>query len=147
MRPMSCTKGNILKKRPTSRSSHVIANLIDCLINQVFGQVVPILVRDLNRMVVTMKVGMPVVGVAAQESVPAAEPSPKRPIIVRAGSDVIREVGQMPLADGVSPVRVLRQHLGDSRGARADAPLVAGKTARPLGYRAYADRMRVATGQ
>jgi len=103
-------------------------------VGQVLRQVVAVLGggRGCDVVVVVDEVGVPLVGLGAQEAVVALEAAPHRPRVERAGHGLLGSDGQVPLAQAERVVAVHVEDLGDEPVRREDAPVVAGEARRPL---------------
>src|SRR5262249_60942879 len=83
--------------------------------------------------IVLHQIGVPVVGLAAQEAVEAIEAFLERPLAAAcSGGDVL--LGDiMVLAQPEGAVAVVLKHLPDGGALRGEPPLRAGEASRPLG--------------
>jgi hypothetical protein len=97
------------------------------MIGQVLAEVAALLggARLVRRAVVEREVGVPLVGLAAQEAVVALEPAAQRPAVQRAGGGVLLRRRQVPLADAERVVALLEQHLRDHAVLERHPPVIA----------------------
>ena len=97
-----------------------VEDLLDRVVGQVLAEVVALLRRPRlrDRRVVLGQVGIPLVGLAAEEAVEALEPAAERPAVERARRGVVLRRRQVPLAEAERVVAVLEQHLGQHRRSR-----------------------------
>src|SRR5215213_7068563 len=97
--------------------------------------------------VVVDKLGIVLVGVAAEEAIVTLETSPERPAVVgTGGADLLRR-GEMPLADCIGAVAVFSQHLGQEAVLERDGPIVSGVAGGDLGDGGHPVRVVVTPGQ
>ena len=126
-----------------------VEDLLDRVVGEVLAEVVALLRRPRlrDRRVVLCQVGIPLVGLAAEEAVEALEAAAERPAVERARRGVVLRRRQVPLAEAERVVAVLEQHLGQHPVLERHAPVVAGEARRQLHDARDAVRVVVATGQ
>ena len=121
----------------------------DRLIGQVFGEVVTLFraVGLLDEPVVLDQIGIPLIGLAAEEAVEPVKTLLQRPLrlTAAAGDVLLRHV--VVLADPERAVAVVLQHLPDRRALRRCTRGSAGKTVGTLRDRREPVHMMVAAGQ
>jgi hypothetical protein len=100
-----------------------VADELDRLVDQVRRQVVALLrgVGLLLEVVVVDQVGIPLVGLAAEETVAPLEPPAQRPARLPGRQVDLVARGQVPLADRVGVPAALVQHLRDGAVLEGDA--------------------------
>jgi len=103
------------EERLVRRDSVRVLDELDRLVGEVDRQVVAVLgQRRLGRRVVVVdQVGIPLVGLAAEEPVVALEAAAERPLPLRRGEVHLVLGAQVPLPDHVGVPATLAQHLGD----------------------------------
>ena len=106
--------GSVIEEEWLLRRVNVgVKDHLDGLVGQVDVEVIaffgPLRLRD--RAVILGQVGVPLVGLAAQEAVEALKAAPHRPAVEGAGGSVVLRRRQVPLADAEGVVPVLQQHL------------------------------------
>ena len=126
-----------------------VADELDRLVNQVRRQVVALLgrIRLLGGVVVIDQVGIPLVGLAAQEAIEPLKAPAKRPACLPGRQINLVARGQVPLADGIGVPAALAQHLGDGPVLKGDAGREPGETGRGLGDAGHVVGGRVAAGE
>ena len=120
----------------------------DRLVDQVLGEVVA-LFRRLGRfdlVVVVDQVGVPLAGVAAEESVEPLEPAAQWPPVVRADRGFLVARGQVPLADHVGVVAVFEEDLREEPVLHRHDAVVAGVSGGEFGDRGHAVGVVIAAG-
>ena len=127
----------------------LVAQHADRLVGEIFGQVVPLVgrARRLDRVIVGLELGRPLVGVAAEEAVVALEAETERPPLERARRTPLGARCQVPLPDRVRRVAVVAQMPGERRGRARDAAVVTLVANRELGQHAHTDSVMVAPGE
>src|SRR5262249_55251758 len=93
-------------------------------VNEVGAEVIDFTRMQMNRPIVLVQLGIPLVGQRTMKAVPPAKSSTQRPVVLRPGCTVMRNVGQMPLADGVTAIGVVAENFWDGRCLRGDLPSV-----------------------
>ena len=125
-----------------------VLNELDGLVGQVDAQVIAFL-RCLLRfdcVVVVDQLRIPLVGIAAQETVVALEAAAKRPAVVRTCCRLMFGRRQVPLADAKGIITLRQQHLADHALVERQDGVVAGVPSRSLGDRAKTHRVVIAPG-
>src|SRR5262249_46198773 len=102
---------------------------------------------QMDRPVVLIQFGIPLVGQRTMKTVPAAKSSPQRPDVLWPASTVMCEIGKRPLDDRVGAIPIGAEHLWDDSRLRGDLPSVSGKAAWPFGDNRHSHGMRVALGK
>ncbi len=125
-----------------------VGDELDRPVDQVLREVVALLGRPgrLDRVVVVDELRVPLARVAAQEAVEALEAAPQRPAVVRAGRRLVDARGEVPLADHVRAVAVLKEHLREHPVLERHDPVVAGVAGGELGDARHAIAVVVAPG-
>ena len=126
-----------------------VADELDRLVDQVGRQVVALLGRVglLGEVVVVDQVGIPLVGLAAQEAVEPLEPPAQRPARLPGRQVDLVARGQVPLADRVGVPAPLVQDLGDGAVLEGDPGREPGEARRCLGDAGHVVGGRVAPGE
>ena len=101
----------------------------------------------LDRVVVVDQFGIPLVGLAAKESVEALEPTRQRPVPFGGGKAGLLQWGHVPLTEAVGVVPALGKHLRDQRAVIRDTAIDAGESLSELLNHSHPHRCRVATGE
>ena len=117
------------------------------LVDHVFGQVVFLAVRRLDRIQVLVQPGLPLRRFAGEEAVEVVEPVAGGPAVERSHRGRLVRGGVVPLAERRGLVAVVVQRLGDGGGGLGDDPGVTVEVGSPLGDRAVADPVVVPAGQ
>src|SRR5216684_1350428 len=65
-----------------------------------------------DRAIVAVELWIPLIREGAVESVPACKSPAQRPIMMRTGGAIVRDVGQMPFSDRVRGIAVSAKHFG-----------------------------------
>ena len=126
-----------------------VLDVLDGPVHQVGGQVVAVVDagRGLDVVAVVDQGGYVLVGLAAEEAVPALEALGQRPAIPSGGHVLLVLGGEVPLAHRVGGVAVGGEH-GRGHGARVgDAGVVAGEAGGQVDDAAHAHPVVVAPGQ
>src|SRR5262249_39235306 len=74
---------------------------------------------QMDRPIVLIQFGIPLVGQRTMKTVPAAKSSPQRPVVLRPGCTVMCDIGKMPLADRVGAITIVAQNFWDDFAACA----------------------------
>ena len=121
----------------------------DRLVGKIGGQVIALFrrLRRLDLMIVVDEVGIILMRVAAQEPVIALEPAAERPAVIGAGGADLLGRRQVPLADAISRVALLQEHVGQKAVLERDRAIAAGIAGRPLGDAGHRVGMMIAAGQ
>ncbi len=121
----------------------------DRAVRQVDVQVVALLRRGgrAHPVVVVDEVGVPLVGVTAEEPVEAFEAAAERPAVERPGRRGLVRRGEVPLADAEGAVPVGQQHLGEEAVLVAHRRVHRRVAERQLGDRCEAQGVVVAAGE
>jgi hypothetical protein len=126
-----------------------IAQHLDRLVGEVLGQVVALFggARRFDGVVVLDEVGIPLVGLAAEESVEPVEALGQRPFRSAAGRGEILHRHIVVLAQPHRGVPVVLEHLADGRALGGQSSGRTGEAHRALGDRGTAVDMVIAPGQ
>ena len=100
--------------------------------------------RLLDGVVVVDEVGVPLVGLRAEEAVEPLEAAPERPLAPRRGQVHLVLGAQVPLPDHVGVPAPLAEHLGDVAALEGDVPARVREPGRRLGDAGHAVRRVVA---
>jgi hypothetical protein len=128
-------RAEVHEERLVGRHHLGVADEADRLVGQVLGQVVAVLGAFglLGVVVVVDQVGIPLVGLAAEEPVVALEAAAHRPVALGRGHVQLIGRAQMPLAEHVGVPAPFAQHLGDGRALERDVAVGAREPAGRLG--------------
>ena len=139
------------EERPLRRDLLGVGDHADGMVDQVLGEVIARPPRAsvglLDELLVLHQVGVPLVGLAAQEAVVALEAAAGRPVALGGGHVGLVLGDAVPLAEHVGVVAPLAQHLGDRGRLERDMPVRAREAGGRLGDAGHADRRVVASGQ
>ena len=119
----------------------------EALVDHVFGQVVFLAVRRLDRIEVLVQPRLPLRRLTGEEAVEVVEPVTGGPAVERAHRGGLVGGRVVPLAERRRLVAVVMEHLGQCRGRLGNDPGVAVEVGCSLGDRAVADAVMVAAGQ
>jgi len=149
MRRMACAGADVGEPRLVGCDHLGIADEFDCPVGDVLRQVVAVLgcSRRRDGVVVVDEFGIPLVGLAAHESVKALEPPSQRPMPFGGSKIRLFERSEMPLAHAVGVVAVLDKYLRKQRGVVGDPPVATGKAVGELLDGGHPDRGWVAARQ
>ena len=134
---VSSTRAEVHEKGSIGSNSFGILDELQRLVRQITRQVVA-LFRSilrwtaglLDRVVIVDQVGIPVVGLGAQEAVEALEAASHRPVALAGGHVHLILGAQMPLAEHIGVETALTEHLGDVRALERDMAIGIGKADR-----------------
>ena len=123
--------------------------ICDGLVGQVLGEVIALLraVRLFDEMVVFHQVGIPLVGLAAEEAVEAVEALLQRPLLAAGARGDIRLGDVVVLAQPEGAPAAVLQDLPDGGALIREAAVRTGESVGPLGDAGHAVEVVVATGQ
>ena len=112
---MCCTKGEVAEERTVGTNTLEVCNDAQCLINEIFRQVVTIFRTSWwrNRVIVRDKFWMELICFTIEESVEAIESARNRPLIEWAGSRTLFHRRQVPLTESERSVSLVAQHFGN----------------------------------
>src|SRR5262252_4189878 len=79
---------------------------------------------QMDRPIVLIQLGIPLVGQRTMKAVPSAKSSPQRPVVLRPGCTIMCDIGKMPLADRVGAIARVAENLWDNCRPRGDLPSV-----------------------
>ena len=135
--------------RPRRVRGVMVAEHAQRLVGQIPGEVIPLFraVRLVDELVVVNQVGIPLVGLAAEETVEAIEALLQRPLLARGarGDVLFRHV--VVLAEPERAPPVVLQNLRHRRALERDAAVGAGEPVGALGDGRHAVQVMVAAGQ
>ena len=132
------------------RRDHLgVLDELDRLVGEVLRQVIALFRGGgrLDGVVVVDQFRIPLVGLAAEESVEPLEAPRQRPMPFGGGQAGLLQWGHVPLAEAVGVVSALGEHFGDQRGVIGDAAVDTGKALGELLHDGHAHGCGVATGQ
>jgi hypothetical protein len=125
----------------------LVANHLDGLVGQVLGEVIALLrtIRLLNEAVVFDEVGIPIVGLTAEETVEAIEALLQRPLLATGprGNVLLGNVVILPQPEGAEAVVLENLSYGGALGGKATVR--AGEAVRGFGDRGAAVKVMVAS--
>ena len=106
---------------------------LERLVGDVLGEVVALLrrLRLVDEVVVVDELGIPLVGLRAEEPVPALEAAAAGPVAARRRQVHLMRGAEVPLADHVGVPAQLAQDLGEHAVLGRDVPLPLGKPIAP----------------
>ena len=125
MRSVAGAWAEVHEERLVGRDRLGVLDELDRLVGEVRGQVVSVLGhgRLVDRVVVVDQVGIPLVGLAAEEAVVALEPAPDRPVALRGGHVHLVGGDEVPLAEHVRVPPTLAEDLGERGALEWDVPV------------------------
>ena len=149
VRRVGRTECEIEKKRFFRDQRFLVAHETDCMIDQVFGEVIAVFgaLRLIDRMVVVVELGHELVGLALLKAIEAIEAATERPLIVGPGRRGLFHRRQMPFADRKRGIAGRAQHLGKRGSAARDRAGAVGIAGVPVRQATHADRMVIAPGE
>ena len=117
MRGVGGTERQVGEERPVGAHRLRVVHEADGVIDEVLGEVVPLLdrARRLDPVVVVRELGVELVGLPVEEAVVPVEPALQGPLVVGAGGRRALHGGEVPLADRERRVALVAQDLGDRR--------------------------------
>src|SRR5262249_29070221 len=95
---------------------------------------------QMDRPIVLIQLGIPLVGQRTMKAVPSAKSSTQRPVVLRPGCTVICNIGKMPLADSIGAIAIVAENFWDDCRPRGDLPSVSRIAAVAPGEQARAGR-------
>ncbi len=139
----------VQEERLVRRDRLGVLDELERLVGEVVGEVVALLrrLRRVDRVVVVDEVRVPLVGLGAQEPVPALEPAAARPVAPRRGEVHLDGRAQVPLADHVGVPAELAEDLGQHAVLRRDRAARVREPDRGLGDAGHRVAGVVAPGQ
>ncbi len=129
------------------RGGFVILDVVNGLIDQVFGQMIVVAGRCFDRLIVAVELGIPLIGKGALEAVPPIKTASERPVRKGAGCAHFLHGRQVPFADGDGPVAVISKNFGKRGCPAGHKAAIAGKPGRPFRNCAHADGVGVPSRQ
>ena len=149
MRRVPGARADVGEPRLVGRDHLRVADEFDCPVSDVLRQVVAVLRRSRRRdgVVVVNEFRVPLVGLAAHETVEPFEAPRQRPMSFGGRQIGFLQRRQVPLADAVGVVAVLGEHLRQQRGVVRDAPVAVREAVGELLDGGHPDGGGVASGQ
>ncbi|MFT7649965.1 MAG: hypothetical protein ACI8Y4_004730 [Candidatus Poriferisodalaceae bacterium] len=148
MRCVDRRGSEVAEERTIRRAGLLALDPLDCLVGEVFGEVVvvsPDVGLDRRRLVVAG--GFPVRCFGADRPVVAVEAHAFWPTVERASWSLLPRRDEMPLAESSGGVAVLAEDLSDGGCFTWDRRVVAGEAVSDLGDAAHVNRVMIAAGQ
>jgi hypothetical protein len=127
----------------------LVPHELDGLVDQVLGEVVPVLgsSRWVDRVVVVGELGVEAVGLGLEEAVVALEPPAQRPLVVRTGGRRVFGGGEVPFPDAHRVDTLIAKHFGDRRRGGCHVTATVREAGVQVGQQAHPDTVVVAAGQ
>ena len=149
VRSVPGTRGVVEEERLVRRIDVCVLDELDGLVGQVDAQVVALRRRLglLDLMVVVGQFRIPLVGLAAHETVVALETAAERPAVVGPGRRHVLGGRQVPFAHAEGVVALRRQHLTEHALVEGQDAVVAGVAGGGLGDRGQPDGVVIAPGE
>ena len=135
MRRMACTRRKKHEPRIIWCSSSVIGQVLDCVVAQIFGEVIsgPIGTWGSDMGVVADYLGAELVGLCIEESVEAIKAARQWPAIKWSSWTSFCQWGDMPLSNHVVAVSVRTQHFSNRSSFFRNLAAISGEAAIEVG--------------
>ena len=104
----------------------MVANVGYRMVDQIRAKVIGFARQQMDRLIVLIQLGIPLIGQRAMEPVPAGKSSSQRSIVMRPCCAVICHIGEMPFADSIGPVGVVAKDFRNGCRLGSNLPLVSG---------------------
>ncbi len=149
VRGVGRAQGEVREERSIRPDRYRVVHELECLVDQVLGEVVAVLGRAwrVDPVVVVHEVGRELVGFAVEETVEAVEAPLERPGVVRAGRGCFVHRAQVPFAHHERRVAGPAEHLGHRGGLLADPTSHVGEAGVEVGDRPHTDGVVVPAGE
>ena len=146
---MTCTRGKQHKERVVWRASCVFGKIRDCVIAQIFGEVIsgPIGAWCGDMRVVAHYFRAELIGFCIEESVEAVETARKRPAVEWTSGSGFGEWSDMPFAHHVVAVPVRSQNFTECSSFFRDLAAVAGVATVEVGKATNTYRVVITSGE
>ena len=147
VRRMLGAEAHVEEERLLGRDGALGADEADGLVNDVLREVIALAVGRIDVMVVEHQFGVPLAGLAFEETIVAVESALEWPLVKGARLRGLEGGRQVPFAGGEGVVAGGPQHLGQGACAAGDASAHPREAQVPVGQPSHAHRMVVATRQ